>query len=54
MLIASCIFNVVHPGRIMPGEQGDLPNKAGRKLHFSTSEACRDGIPLSNEGNANA
>ncbi|EGU75407.1 hypothetical protein FOXB_14082 [Fusarium oxysporum f. sp. conglutinans Fo5176] len=54
MLIASCVFNIVHPGRVMPGKQGDLPNKAERKLHEITPEACGDRILLSNQVNENA
>ncbi|KAH7229874.1 hypothetical protein BKA60DRAFT_646233 [Fusarium oxysporum] len=54
MLIASCVFNIVHPGRVMPGKQGDLPNKAERKLHGITPEACGDRILLSNQVNENA
>ncbi|KAJ4028957.1 hypothetical protein NW758_013834 [Fusarium oxysporum] len=54
MLIASCVFNIMHPGRVMPGKQGDLPNKAERKLHGITPEACGDRILLSNQVNENA
>ncbi|QKD50565.2 RTA1 like protein-domain-containing protein [Fusarium oxysporum Fo47] len=54
MLIASCVLNIVHPGRVMPGKQGDLPNKAERKLHGITPEACSDRILLSNQVNENA
>ncbi|KAH7142661.1 RTA-like protein [Dactylonectria estremocensis] len=54
MLIASCIFNIVHPGLIMAGKQGDLPNKEERKLHSLISEARGGSISLSNQENANA
>lgn len=32
MLIALALFNIVHPGRIMPGKQGDFPSRKERKL----------------------
>lgn len=31
MLVALVLFNVVHPGRIMPGKDGDLPSRKQRK-----------------------
>ncbi|KAH8683928.1 RTA1 like protein-domain-containing protein, partial [Ilyonectria robusta] len=54
MLIASCIFNIVHPGRIMAGKQGDLPNKSARKLRAMGSEVREGSISLSNPENSDA
>lgn len=31
MLIALVIFNIVHPGRVMPGKAGDFPPRRERK-----------------------
>ena len=31
MLAALVLFNVVHPGRIMPGKDSDLPSRKQRK-----------------------
>ena len=31
MLAASVIFNVVHPGRLMPGKESDLPGCGERR-----------------------
>ncbi|KAH7169490.1 RTA1 like protein-domain-containing protein [Fusarium sp. MPI-SDFR-AT-0072] len=53
MFIASCIFNIMHPGRIMAGKQGDLPNKAERRLYSRATEAHRGSFPLSDQENAN-
>ncbi|KAH6987018.1 RTA1 like protein-domain-containing protein [Ilyonectria destructans] len=54
MLIASCIFNIAHPGRIMAGKQGDLPNKSERKRHAMGSEVRGGSISLSNLENSDA
>ena len=32
MLVALVLFNVVHPGRIMPGKESDFPSRKERKL----------------------
>ncbi|PVH86488.1 hypothetical protein DL98DRAFT_557041 [Cadophora sp. DSE1049] len=32
MLIASTLFNVVHPGAVMPGKEGDMPSRKKRKM----------------------
>lgn len=32
MLIALALFNIIHPGRVMPGKQGDFPSRKERKL----------------------
>lgn len=34
MLIALVVFNVVHPGRIMPGKESDFPKRKERKHYF--------------------
>lgn len=31
MLLASVLFNVVHPGRIMQGKESDIPSRKERK-----------------------
>jgi hypothetical protein len=31
MLIALVVLNVIHPGRIMPGTDGDIPGRKERK-----------------------
>ena len=31
MLVALLILNVLHPGRIMPGAESDLPSRKDRK-----------------------
>jgi hypothetical protein len=38
MLIGSTLFNVVHPGRIMPGVAHDLPSRKDRKLRDSLKQ----------------
>jgi hypothetical protein len=38
MLIGSTLFNVVHPGRIMPGVAHDLPSRKDRKLRDSSKQ----------------
>lgn len=37
MLLALVVFNVVHPGRIMPGKESDFPSRKERKNYFRTS-----------------
>jgi hypothetical protein len=32
MLVSLVILNVFHPGRIMPGEESDLPSRKERKV----------------------
>ncbi|KAH8813021.1 RTA1 like protein-domain-containing protein [Xylogone sp. PMI_703] len=41
MFLALFIFNVVHPGRIMPGKESDLPSRRERKKGGITSKADR-------------
>ncbi len=31
MLLALVLLNVVHPGRIMPGKESDIPSRKSRK-----------------------
>ena len=31
MLIALVLFNVLHPGQVMPGKEGDFPSRKQRK-----------------------
>jgi hypothetical protein len=38
MLIGSTLFNVVHPGRIMPGVAHDLPPRVDRKMRDSSKQ----------------
>ena len=40
MLVALVLFNIIHPGRIMPGKESDLPSRKARKLqgNFKSSE----------------
>ena len=32
MLIALVLFNIVHPGQIMPGKESDFPSRKQRKI----------------------
>ena len=32
MLIALVLFNIVHPGQIMPGKESDFPSRKQRKV----------------------
>ena len=32
MLIALVLFNIVHPGKTMPGKESDLPSRKQRKV----------------------
>ncbi|KAL8685111.1 MAG: hypothetical protein Q9218_007973 [Villophora microphyllina] len=34
MLLALVVYNVVHPGRIMPGKESDFPSRKERKSYF--------------------
>jgi len=34
MFLALVIYNVVHPGRIMPGKKSDFPSRKERKNYF--------------------
>ncbi|KAL8806856.1 MAG: hypothetical protein Q9200_004893 [Gallowayella weberi] len=36
MFIALIIFNLIHPGRIMPGKESDFPSRKERKNYFKT------------------
>jgi hypothetical protein len=38
MLIGSTLFNMVHPGQIMPGVAHDLPSRKDRKLRDSSKQ----------------
>ena len=33
MFTALLILNIVHPGRIMPGKESDIPSRKERELH---------------------
>ena len=55
MLIALILFNIAHPGRIMPGKESDFPNykerkafrqQYGRDMH-GRGEPCGLPLPLS-------
>ena len=46
MLIALALFNVVHPGRIMPGKEGDFPSRKERKLMGKNGSGGAGGIGL--------
>lgn len=45
MLIALVLFNIVHPGRVMPGKQGDFPSRKERK-QLGKNAAGAGGIGL--------
>lgn len=34
MFLALVVFNIVHPGRIMPGKKSDFPSRKERKNYF--------------------
>jgi len=34
MFLALVVFNVIHPGRIMPGKESDFPSRKERKNYF--------------------
>ncbi|KAL8796587.1 MAG: hypothetical protein Q9182_007332 [Xanthomendoza sp. 2 TL-2023] len=36
MFIALILFNVIHPGRIMPGAESDFPSRKERKNYFNS------------------
>lgn len=46
MLIALALFNIVHPGRVMPGKQGDFPSRKERKLMGKNTSGAAGGIGL--------
>ena len=37
MFIALVLFNVIHPGKIMPGKESDFPSRKERKNLFKTN-----------------
>ncbi|KAL9598624.1 MAG: hypothetical protein Q9219_004369 [cf. Caloplaca sp. 3 TL-2023] len=39
MLLALVIFNVIHPGRIMPGKESDFPSRKERKNYLKENTA---------------
>ncbi|KAL8750346.1 MAG: hypothetical protein Q9199_007128 [Rusavskia elegans] len=39
MLVCLVIFNVIHPGRIMPGKESDFPSRKERKAYFKTNNS---------------
>ena len=41
MFVALVLFNVVHPGRIMPGRDSDLPSRKERKKQYILVRADR-------------
>lgn len=36
MFLALVIFNVIHPGKIMPDKESDFPSRKERKKYFKT------------------
>lgn len=38
MLVALVVYNVVHPGRIMPGKESDFPIRKERKSYFKNND----------------
>lgn len=42
MLIALVILNVVHPGRIMPNKESDIPSRKERRLHGIQNKSERE------------
>ena len=54
MLIALVLFNVVHPGRIMPGKHSELPSRkerkaAGKEYQWGRAREQQGDAPLSYE-----
>lgn len=45
MLIAFVLFNIVHPGKVMPGKAGDFPSRKERK-NFEKIHGGEEGIVL--------
>lgn len=39
MLIALVILNIVHPGRVMPGQESELPSRRDRKKNGISKKA---------------
>ncbi|KAI4147707.1 MAG: hypothetical protein L6R39_003031 [Caloplaca ligustica] len=46
MLIALVVYNAVHPGRIMPGKEGDFPSRRERKNYFKGDGLGSSSLPL--------
>lgn len=46
MLVAFVLLNVVHPGRIMPGKESDLPSRKDRKRGILTKSDRYKGLPV--------
>ena len=44
MLLALILLNLVHPGRIMPGKESDLPSRRQRKAAGKNNVRGRAGI----------
>lgn len=38
MLLALVVYNVVHPGRVMPGKESDFPSRKERKNYFKSND----------------
>lgn len=45
MFIALILFNLVHPGKVMPGKEGDFPSRKARK-NFNKDSAASGGVSL--------
>ncbi|KAL8658486.1 MAG: hypothetical protein Q9202_007549 [Teloschistes flavicans] len=49
MLFALVVYNAIHPGRIMPGQESDFPSRKDRKNYFLTgnnSENSSQMLPI--------
>lgn len=48
MFVALVLFNVYHPGKLMPGKGSDFPSRKERKqMNYASPENHENGIPLS-------
>ena len=44
MLIALVLFNIIHPGRLMPGKESDFPSRKARKAAGKNGIMGRAGV----------
>ena len=44
MLLALVLLNIVHPGRLMPGRNGEMPSKKQRKKGVRTKADLNDSV----------
>lgn len=43
MLVALCTFNIVHPGRLMPGKESEMPSLKQRRQAKKAGQRIIDG-----------